>query len=116
MVRAVGSLTQTSILIHRVPLGPNSWPTWASVLFGGENNVRNIALLTTSQRLKFRFDSILDEQKRQAAEMTSRLEDQIVNQNVAIKKLRDQLNAQDSLNKHIPILKPAVRYLLPRKR
>ena len=46
---------------------------------------------------------ILDEQKRQAAEMTSRLEDQIVNQNVAIKKLQDQLNAtQDSLNKAHP--------------
>ena len=82
------------------------------VKFGGENNVRNIALVDYEPKVEVPdLTPILDEQKRQAAEMTSRLEDQIVNQNVAIKKLQDQLNAtQDSLNKHIRDSKPAVRY------
>ena len=80
--------------------------------FGGENNVRNIALVDYEPKVEVPdLTPLLDEQKRQCQEMTSRLEDQIVNQNKAIKSLQDELKAtQDSLNKHIKDSKPAVRY------
>ena len=80
--------------------------------FGGDRNIRNVALVDYEPKVEVPdLTPLLDEQKRQAEEMTSRLEDQVVNQNVAIKNLQNQVKAtQDSLNKHIRDSKPAVRY------
>lgn len=80
--------------------------------FGGERNVRNVALVDYEPKVEVPdITPLLDEQKRQAAEMTSRLEDQINNQNAQISKLQNELKAtQDSLKKHIQDSKPAVRY------
>ncbi|MBO4332685.1 MAG: OmpA family protein [Paludibacteraceae bacterium] len=80
--------------------------------FGGDRNVRNVALVDYEPKVEVPdITPLLDEQKRQAAEMTSRLEEQINNQNSQIAKLQNELKAtQDSLNKHIRDTKPAVRY------
>lgn len=80
--------------------------------FAGDRNVRNVALVDYEPKVEVPdITPLLDEQKRQAAEMTSRLEDQINNQNSQIAKLQNELKAtQDSLKKHIQDTKPAVRY------
>ncbi len=92
---------------------------WQSMLnlgvrykFAGDRNVRNVALVDYEPKVEVPdITPLLDEQKRQAAEMTSRLEDQINNQNSQIAKLQNELKAtQDSLKKHIQDTKPAVRY------
>ncbi len=80
--------------------------------FGGERNVRNVALVDYEPKVEVPdITPLLDEQKRQAAEMTSRLEEQINNQNAKIAKLEKDIKAvEDSLKKHIKDTKPAVRY------
>lgn len=80
--------------------------------FGAENNVRNIALVDYEPKVEMPdVTPMLDEAKKQCEETTSRLEDQIANQNAAIKKLQGQLkNTQDSLNKHIQDTKEPVKY------
>lgn len=93
-----------------------SWQLMANLgvryKFGGDRNVRNVALVDYEPKVEVPdITPLLDEQKRQAAEMTSRLEEQINNQNSQIAKLQNELKAtQDSLNKHIRDTKPAVRY------
>lgn len=106
----------TSSNFHPADLGEGKFQFLANVglryKFGGDNNVRNIALVDYEPKVEVPdMTPLLDEQKRQCQEMTSRLEDQIVNQNKAIKGLQDELKAtQDSLNSHIKATKPAVRY------
>ncbi|MCB9017712.1 MAG: OmpA family protein [Prevotellaceae bacterium] len=80
--------------------------------FGAENNVRNIALVDYEPKVEMPdVTPMLDEAKKQCEETTSRLEDQIANQNAAIKKLQGQLKeTQDSLNKHIQDTKEPVKY------
>ena len=80
--------------------------------FGGARNVRNVALVDYEPKVEVPdLTPLLDEQKRQAAEMASRLEDQVNKQNAQIAALQKDLKAtQDSLNKHIKDSKPAVRY------
>lgn len=94
-----------------------SWDMMANLgiryKFAGDRNVRNVALVDYEPKVEVPdITPLLDEQKRQAAEMTSRLEEQINNQNAQIAKLQNELKAtQDSLNKHIKDTKPAVRYV-----
>ena len=81
--------------------------------FGGENNVRNIALVDYEPKVEVpNYDSLMQVAQQQCSEMTSRLEDQIANQNSAIKKLQSQVKeTQDSLNSHIDKTKEPVKYI-----
>lgn len=82
-------------------------------MFGHENNVRNIALVDYEPKVEVPdLTPLLEEQKRQCAEMTSQLEEQIVNQNIAIRKLQDQVKmTQDSLDSHIRATREPVKYV-----
>ncbi len=81
--------------------------------FGGERNVRNIAWVDYAPKCEVPdLTPILEEQKRQCEELTSKLEEQIVNQNVAINKLQQQIKfTQDSLDRHIRATREAVKYV-----
>lgn len=80
--------------------------------FGGENNIRNVALVDYEPKAEVPdVTPMLEEAKKQCEETTARLEEQIANQNAAIKKLQTQLKeTQDSLDRHIQATKEPVRY------
>lgn len=81
--------------------------------FGGDRNIRNIAWVDYAPKCEVPdLTPILEEQKRQCEELTSKLEEQIVNQNVAINKLQQQIKfTQDSLDSHIRATREPVRYV-----
>lgn len=81
--------------------------------FGGERNIRNIAWVDYAPKCEIpNMEELLEEQKRQCEELTSKLEEQIVNQNVAINKLQQQIKfTQDSLDSHIRSTREPVRYV-----
>ena len=81
--------------------------------FGGDRNIRNIAWVDYAPKCEVPdLTPILEEQKRQCEELTSKLEEQIVNQNVAINKLQQQIKfTQDSLDSHIRATREPVRYI-----
>ena len=81
--------------------------------FGGDRNIRNIAWVDYAPKCEVPdLTPILEEQKRQCEELTSKLEEQIVNQNVAINKLQQQIKfTQDSLDSHIRASRDRVRYV-----
>lgn len=81
--------------------------------FGGDRNIRNIAWVDYAPKCEVPdLTPILEEQKRQCEELTSKLEEQIVNQNVAINKLQQQVKfTQDSLDSHIRATREPVRYV-----
>jgi outer membrane protein OmpA-like peptidoglycan-associated protein len=81
--------------------------------FGGDRNIRNIAWVDYAPKCEVPdLTPVLEEQKRQCEELTSRLEEQIVNQNVAINKLQQQIKfTQDSLDSHIRATREPVRYV-----
>ena len=80
---------------------------------GGDRNIRNIAWVDYAPKCEVPdLTPILEEQKRQCEELTSKLEEQIVNQNVAINKLQQQIKfTQDSLDSHIRATREPVRYV-----
>ena len=81
--------------------------------FAGDRNIRNIAWVDYAPKCEVPdLTPILEEQKRQCEELTSKLEEQIVNQNVAINKLQQQIKfTQDSLDSHIRATREPVRYI-----
>ncbi len=81
--------------------------------FGGDRNIRNIAWVDYAPKCEVPdLTPILEEQKRQCEELTAKLEEQIVNQNVAINKLQQQIKfTQDSLDSHIRATREPVRYV-----
>ena len=80
--------------------------------FGGESNVRNVALVDFEPKIEAPdITPLVDSLKRQNDEAAAKMEEQIANQNAAIKKLQEQVKAvQDSLNKHIQDTKQPVKY------
>jgi len=81
--------------------------------FGGDRNIRNIAWVDYAPKCEVPdLTPVLEEQKRQCEELTAKLEEQIVNQNVAINKLQQQIKfTQDSLDSHIRATREPVRYV-----
>lgn len=81
--------------------------------FGGESNVRNIALVDVEPKVEVPdITPLVEELKKQNDEAAARMEEQIANQNAAIKKLQEQVKSvQDSLNKHIMDTKEPVKYV-----
>ncbi|MBR6659098.1 MAG: OmpA family protein [Paludibacteraceae bacterium] len=75
--------------------------------FAGESNIRNIAWADYIPQVELPdYAPMLEAQKQECANMTSRLEDQINAQNEQIKKLQDKIKfTQDSLDRHIKMTK-----------
>lgn len=81
--------------------------------FGGMSNVRNVALVDVEPKVEVPdITPMVEDLKKQNDEAAAKMEEQIANQNAAIKKLQEQVKAvRDSLNKHIMDTKEPVKYV-----
>lgn len=81
--------------------------------FGGNSNVRNVALVDFEPKVEVPdITPMVEELKKQNDEAAAKMEEQIANQNAAIKKLQEQVKAvQDSLDSHIRNTKEPEKYV-----
>lgn len=81
--------------------------------FGGMSNVRNVALTDFEPKVEVPdITPMVEELKKQNDEAAAKMEEQIANQNAAIKKLQEQVKfVQDSLDSHIRNTKEPEKYV-----
>lgn len=81
--------------------------------FGGMSNVRNVALTDFEPKVEVPdITPMVEELKKQNDEAAAKMEEQIANQNAAIKKLQEQVKfVQDSLDSHIRNTKEPEKYI-----